>query len=190
LIFLAQLNAVEANRKEEEEEEEEGKKRNCVTPWNKALLEKLIVQAVEYILILLNSRVHYHIHGGPPLDPVLNQFIQSTTLHLPSVRCISILSSHQHLGLPCGVFRSRFPTKMKEASWEIYGHGDNSGAFAHFSLFAAETVGITKKLCSHLGKRMHVPFFCTDCLWNAFLSDQNIYQVTFWIGRRACRAFL
>jgi hypothetical protein len=140
----------------------EKRRRKYVTPWNKALLEKLIVpQVVEEILILLTPRVSYHVHGGPPLDPVLCQLIHSTTVHTISIRSSSILSSHQHLGLPSSLFPSRCPTKIKERSCEIYGYGDNSGAFAHFSLFAAETVRIKKLYALIWAKKNACSIFLT-----------------------------
>lgn len=44
--------------------------------------------------------------------PYQRQWIQSITSHLLPVISISILSSHQHLGLPSGIFPSDFPTKL------------------------------------------------------------------------------
>jgi len=61
--------------------------------------------------ILCNPKVHYRIHKSPPHVPILRQV---NPVHDPNTtpwRSIAILSSHQHLALPSGLFPSCFPIK-------------------------------------------------------------------------------
>jgi len=59
-----------------------------------------------------NQKVHYHVHRGSPLVPILSEMLLVNTSHLISVRSISILPSHLHLRLPCGPFPSGFLNKI------------------------------------------------------------------------------
>jgi hypothetical protein len=59
--------------------------------------------------LLLNPKVHYHVHKGQPLDPILSQM---NLVHTISSRFIVILFSYLCLGLPNGLFPSDFPTKI------------------------------------------------------------------------------
>jgi hypothetical protein len=64
--------------------------------------------------ILLNPKVRHRIHKCPPPVPILSQHNPvhtPTSPHPTSWRSIVILSSHLHLGLPCGLFPSGFPIK-------------------------------------------------------------------------------
>jgi len=61
--------------------------------------------------ILWNTKVHYCIHKRPSLSLSWASSIQSIPPHPTSWRPISILPYHISLGLPCGLFSSRFPTK-------------------------------------------------------------------------------
>ena len=57
---------------------------------------------------LCNTNVYYHIHKSPPPVHILSQINPVQSPHPTSWRSISILSSHLLLGLPSGLFPSRF----------------------------------------------------------------------------------
>jgi hypothetical protein len=61
--------------------------------------------------ILLNPKVHYHIHNCPPPVSILSQPNPLHTPHQTFWRSTLILSSHLRLGLPSGLVPSGFPTK-------------------------------------------------------------------------------
>jgi len=64
----------------------------------------------EIMHILWNPKVHYRIHKCSPPVPILSQLDPVHTPHPTSWRFILILSCHQRLGLPSGLFPSGFPT--------------------------------------------------------------------------------
>jgi len=76
-----------------------------LTPRRRVLLENVSHSASEEIPRLLSSpKVHYRVHKGPSLSPILS--IQSTTSQYISLRSILILSSHLRLRIPS--FRPKF----------------------------------------------------------------------------------
>ena len=84
-----------------------------LSPWSRALLEKLIGSAAsqEIPQILWNSKAHYRTHKCMPPLPILSQLHPVPTTPPTSWRSILILSSHLSLGLPNGLFPSGFPTR-------------------------------------------------------------------------------
>jgi hypothetical protein len=59
----------------------------------------------------INPKIHYHNHRSLPPIPVLSQMNPVHSSHPIFLWYILILSSHQHLGLPSGLFHSGFPPK-------------------------------------------------------------------------------
>jgi len=62
--------------------------------------------------ILRNPKAHYRIHKCSPTVLILSQLDPVHDLTSHSRRSFLILSSHLSLGLPSGLFRSGFPTKV------------------------------------------------------------------------------
>jgi hypothetical protein len=62
--------------------------------------------------LLRNPNFHYRVHKTPSLDPFWATVMQSTTPQLFLLWSILILSSSQHLGLPCVAFHSDFRTNI------------------------------------------------------------------------------
>jgi hypothetical protein len=84
------------------------------TPWSRVFLEKLIVtQLIKIFLsiygcrrfIIMFTRAH-------DWSQSWTRCIQSTLSHSESLRSISILSSHQHLGLRHGLYLQLFRPKF------------------------------------------------------------------------------
>ena len=84
-----------------------------LTPWSRVLLEKLPGSAAsqEIPRILSNPKVHYRTHKCTPPLPILSQIHPVPTPPPTSLRFVLILSSHLRLGLPNGLFPSRFPIR-------------------------------------------------------------------------------
>jgi hypothetical protein len=59
-----------------------------------------------------NTNVYYHVHKSSPLVPILSQMNPVHTSPPIYLRSTQILLSHLSLGLPIGLFRSGFLTKI------------------------------------------------------------------------------
>jgi len=63
--------------------------------------------------LLWNPKLHYRVHKGQLLVPIMSQMNSVQTFSSISLRSVLILSSHLRLGLPNGpFFPSGLPTKM------------------------------------------------------------------------------
>jgi hypothetical protein len=84
-----------------------------LTPWNRVLLEKLIVRSArqEIPRLLQNPTVYYCVHNSPPLVLIPNQI---NPIHTPNpISLISILIfSHLSIRILSGLFPSDIPTKI------------------------------------------------------------------------------
>jgi hypothetical protein len=79
-----------------------------LTPWSRILLEKLVViRLVKEFFTVYGTRRF--------ITEFTTACIWSTISHIISVRTIIILPSHLRLGLPTGLFRLGFQTKMSHA---------------------------------------------------------------------------
>jgi hypothetical protein len=65
----------------------------------------------EFPNILWNPKDDYRVQKGPPLVPALGNINPGHTPHPSSLRSILILSSHEHPGLPSGLFPSGLPNE-------------------------------------------------------------------------------
>ena len=84
------------------------------TPHSTVLFKKLIVtqrSSQKIPRISCNPKFHYRIHMSPPLVPIVCQINPVHAPHPVYVKLILVVSFHLHLGLPTGLFPSRFPTK-------------------------------------------------------------------------------
>jgi hypothetical protein len=75
-----------------------------LSPWEAKVAQRLIPS------IVWIPKVHYCVHKGPTLVPVLSQ-MNSVHTQTSCLRSILISPSHVCLGLPSGVFPSDFPIK-------------------------------------------------------------------------------
>jgi hypothetical protein len=81
----------------------------------RVILEKLIVsQPVNKFCLLLNLKVHYRVHKGPPLHSILSQINPVHIIIHYYYKTILIMSSRLSLDLPNVIFPSRFPVKTCE----------------------------------------------------------------------------
>jgi hypothetical protein len=69
----------------------------------------------EFPNILWNHNVHFCVHKSPPLAPIMSHMNPVISLYPVSVRPISMLSSHLHLGLPNSLFLPGFHIKTRYA---------------------------------------------------------------------------
>jgi hypothetical protein len=70
---------------------------NCVTPWNKVLIEELIcsfLSSKEITCLLCSSKVHFRVHNSPKVVPILSHMNPVHIPHPISLRSILILSAH------------------------------------------------------------------------------------------------
>jgi hypothetical protein len=83
-------------------------------PWNRVLLEKLIVRSAsqEISYLLWNSKVNYRVCNVLPTVPVPSQINPIYNSNHFSRRSILILYSHLRLSLPSHLFLSDFHTTI------------------------------------------------------------------------------
>jgi hypothetical protein len=118
---------------------------------------------------LWNPKVHHRVHKSPPLVPILSQIYQSIPSHLMSLRSILILSTHLHLGLPCGLFPSGYMTCPPHPPWLDHSNYtwrrvqimkllimQFSPTSCHFTSLGPNILLSTLSLCSSLNVRAQV----------------------------------
>jgi hypothetical protein len=89
-----------------------------LSSWSWALLEKppICAGTQELPTILWNLKIQYCVHNSNHWTLSWARSIQSIQPHPIPLRSISILSTHQRLGIPSGLFPPGFPTNILYAS--------------------------------------------------------------------------